>query len=154
MRAAVLSIPMVILLGCVGHAQPAPDSLPLVTLDCFQSYATSIALPEQAYRGISVDGDNFSKPTVRYRLQAASKTTLKIIEFPEIAERRKEYGKVTYEMTRDFTNSHTIVVWREDGVIGVKQLTVDFDNKLFSILQVPTATSSVPLVLLTVFKCR
>jgi hypothetical protein len=68
--------------------QPVPTSLPEVTLDCYQSYATITVLPESAFTESAIDGDNFDTPTPRYRLQVVDKTTLKIIRDPTLPARR------------------------------------------------------------------
>src|SRR5260370_24827247 len=64
------------------HAQGSPESLPAVTVDCYQSFAAKTPLPEFPSKEIAIDGDNFETPLIRYRLHVADKTTLKIIKDP------------------------------------------------------------------------
>ena len=96
-----------------SHAQRSPDSLPAVTVDCYQSFAAKAALPELPSKEILVDGGNFETPLIRYRLQVVGKI-LKIIKDPSRPAFRTEHGKSVWEMTRDFTSSHQIVGWREE----------------------------------------
>jgi len=106
--------------------------------------------------GVTIDGDNFDKPPVRYRLQVVSSQTLKVIEWPNSSERRKEYGKGLFDLSRDFTNKHPIVGWREQSSTEIKIFTVDFENKLFSIMKVPITTqySRMGLAGVEINKCR
>jgi hypothetical protein len=136
----------------LAQAQTA-QSLPDVTFDCYQAFATAEALPEKNYAEVAIDGDNFDKPTVRYRLQVVEKKILKVIERPNDPAIRKEFPKNVFEMTRDFMNKHQIVGWREFTTGGTRLYTIDFDNRLFSILDVPKADVPV-LVQLHVFKCN
>jgi hypothetical protein len=137
---------------CGNGIARQPDSLPNVTLDCYQSYVTSVALPEQSYDSISVDGDNVKKP--RYRLQVMDASNLKIIEDPERRIYRKEYTKNKSELETDLLGKTKIVGWREDASMAVRLFTIDFDNNVFSILQIPHAKAPVPLALLGVTHCK
>ena len=130
-----------------------PSSLPEVTLDCYQAYATATPLPESSINELAIDGDNFDTPTPRYRLQVVDKATLKIINYPSILARRTETGKNVWEMKRDFTGKHQIVGWRELSSTETKLFTVNFDDGLFSILRIPFAKVPLP-VQLEVFKCK
>src|SRR5882672_6028992 len=56
------------------HAQRSPESLPAVTVDCYQSFAAKAPLPELPSKEIAIDGDNFETPLIRYRLLVADKT--------------------------------------------------------------------------------
>lgn len=132
-----------------------PKSLPGVTLDCYQSSVSSIALPEDGNRNLSVDGDNVSPPRPRYRLQVVENSTLKIIETPTVPERRTEYGKHIREMIGDFMRKRALVTWREDDSGGgVSLFTLNFEDRLFTIVKIPAAKSLVPLVYVRVMKCQ
>jgi hypothetical protein len=137
-----------------ANAQSSPKSLPDVTLDCYQSFATTVGLPENPLYDISIDGDNFDKPLVRYRLQVVDKLTLKIIRDPSRPTYRNEYGKNVSEMTRDFTNKHQIIGWREDSSTGVRLFTLNFEDLLFSIVDVSKAKLPTSKVILYLMKCR
>lgn len=132
-----------------------PKSLPQVTLDCYQAFSTIVGLPENSFREIAIDGDNFDVPTIRYRLAVANQYTLKIIERPNDAALRKEFGKNITAMTRDFTNKHRIVGWRDDTASGLKLYTVDFDNRLFSIVDIRNKGAAIPAaVTVNVHTCK
>jgi hypothetical protein len=127
-----------------------PKSLPEVTLDCYESFTTGIALPESHFHDIAIDGDNSN--TARYRLQVVDKTTLKIIYFPDNPALRSEYGKRVSEMTEE--NRRPIVGWREEDSGDVKLFTINFEDRLFSILKIPAARSIAPIASLELMKCR
>src|ERR1700676_3958263 len=91
-----------------AHAQRSPDSLPAVTVDCYQSFAAKAPLPELPSKEIAIDGSNFDTPLIRYRLQVADKRTLKIIKDPSRPAFRTENGKSVWEIKRDFTSLHRI----------------------------------------------
>ena len=57
-----------------AHAQRSPDSLPAVTVDCYQSFAAKTPLPELPSKEIVVDGGNFETPLIRYRLKSSVKS--------------------------------------------------------------------------------
>src|SRR5258707_3705521 len=108
-----------------SHAQRSPDSLPDVTVDCYQSFATKAALPELPSKQVAVDGGNFETPLIRYRLQVVGKI-VKIITDPNPPAFRTEHGKSVREMARDFTASHLILGWREELSDGIVSLdTID-----------------------------
>ena len=67
---------------------------------------------------------------------------------------RKEHGKHVSEMTRDFTNKHQIVGWREETSAGLRLFTLNFEDGLFSIADVSRAKSTGSGVTLRVMKCR
>lgn len=131
-----------------------PSSLPSVTWDCYQAYTTAQSPPESRFNTIAIDGDNFDEPLVRYRLQVIGADTLKIIRDPSRPALRTERGVSIFEMTRDFTNKHRIVGWRELDRGEAVLYTVDFDNKLFSVMNIPPSRAIVDIVKLTVMKCR
>ncbi len=109
-----------------SHAQRSPDSLPAVTVDCYQSFAAKAALPELPSKEIVVDGGNFETPLTRYRLQVVGKI-LKIIK---------------------------IVGWREELSGGIVRLfTFDFEDLLLSTVDISPARSSAAGVELHVMKC-
>jgi hypothetical protein len=136
-----------------SHAQRSPDSLPDVTVDCHQSFATKAALPELPSKQVTVDGGNFETPLIRYRLQVVGKI-LKIIRDPNRPTFRTEHGKSVWEMTRDFTASHQIVGWREELSGGIVRLfTFDFEDLLLSTVDISPARSPAAGVELHVMKC-
>ena len=136
-----------------AHAQRSPDSLPDVTVDCYQSFAAKAALPEVPSKEIVVDGGNVETLLIRYRLQVVGKT-LKIIRDPNRPAFRTEHGKSVWEMTRDFTSSHQIVGWREELSGGIVRLfTFDFEDLLLSTVDISPARSSAAGVELHVMKC-
>ena len=76
--------------SCYHHViecprERSPETLPLVTVDCYQSFAAKVPLPELPSKEIVIDGGNLETPLVRYRLQVADKRTLKIIKDPNSA---------------------------------------------------------------------
>ena len=136
------------------HAQRSPESLPAVTVDCYQSFAAKAPLPELPSKEIAIDGGNFETPLIRYRLQVADKTTLKIIKDPTRPAFRTEHGKSVWEIKRDFTNRHQIVGWREELSGGIVRLfTFDFEDLLLSTIDVSPARSFAAGVELHVMKC-
>ncbi|HTE98847.1 MAG TPA: hypothetical protein VK621_09465, partial [Bradyrhizobium sp.] len=78
MKALSLGLLLAITTLSSVHAQRSPESLPAVTVDCYQSFAAKAPLPELPSKEIVIDGDNFETPLIRYRLLVADKTTLKI----------------------------------------------------------------------------
>jgi hypothetical protein len=136
-----------------AHAQRSPDSLPAVTVDCYQSFAAKAALPELPSKEIVIDAGNFETPLVRYRLQIVGKI-LKIIKDPSRAAFRTEHGKSVWEMKRDFTISHQIVGWREQLSGGIVRIfTFDFEDLLLSTVDISPARSSAAGIELHVMKC-
>jgi len=136
------------------HAQRSPESLPVVTVDCYQSFAAKAPLPELPSKEIAIDGGNFEAPLIRYRLQVVDKTTLKIIKDPTRPAFRTEHGKSVWEMKRDFTDRHQIVGWREELPGGIVRLfTFDFEDLLLSTVDVSPARSPAAAVELHVMKC-
>jgi hypothetical protein len=90
---------------------------------------------------------------IRYRVQVVGKI-LKIIRDPTRPAFRTEHGKSVWEMTRDFTNSHQIVGWREELSGGIVRLfTFDFEDLLLSTVDISPARSSAAGVELHVMKC-
>lgn len=137
-----------------SQGQPAPSRLPNVTLDCYQAFSTVMELPQSFFRDIAIDGDNFERPIVRYRLQVVDSTILKVIKDPSRAALRSEHGVHISEMTRDFTNKHNIIGWREAYAGGARLYTVSFDDHIFSIANVPLPEVRPPTFQLEVMKCR
>jgi hypothetical protein len=137
------------------HAQRSPETLPLVTVDCYQSFAAKAPLPEFPSKEIAIDGGNLDTPLVRYRLQVADKRTLKIIKDPTRPAFRTEHGKSVWEMERDFTSKHQIVGWREELPGGIVRLfTFDFEDLLLSTIDVSPARSIAAGIELHVMKCN
>jgi hypothetical protein len=137
-----------------AHAQRSPDTLPFVTVDCYQSFAAKAPLPDSLSKEIALDGGNLETPLVSYRLQVADKRTLKIIKDPNRPGFRTEYGKSVWEMKRDFTGNHQVVGWQEELPGGiVRIITFDFKDLLLSTIDVSPAHSVAPGVELHVMKC-
>ena len=154
MKALSLGLLLAITTLSSVHAQRSPESLPAVTVDCYQSFAAKAPLPELPSKEIAIDGGDFETPLIRYRLQVADKTTLKIIKDPTRPAFRTEYGKSVWEIKRDFTNRHQIVGWREELPGGIVRLfTFDFEDLLLSTIDVAPAGSSAAGVELHVMKC-
>jgi hypothetical protein len=136
------------------HAQRSPESLPAVTVDCYQSFAAKAPLPELASKEIVIDGGNLETPLIRYRLQVADRTTLKIIKDPTRPAFRTEHGKSVWEIKRDFTSKHQVVGWREELPGGIVRLfTFDFEDLLLSTVDVSPARSPAAAIELHVMKC-
>jgi hypothetical protein len=138
----------------VVHAQRSPDTLPLVTVNCYQSFAAKVPLPDFPSKEIALDGGDLETPLIRYRLQVADKRTLKIVKDPSRPAFRTEYGKSVWEMKRDFTSAHQVVGWREELPGGIVRLiTFDFEDLLLSTIDVSPAHSVAAGVELHVMKC-
>ena len=154
MKALSLGILLPIITLSSAHAQRSPETLPPVTVDCYQSFAAKAPLPEFPSKEIAIDGGNLETPLVRYRLQVADKRTLKIIKDPTRPAFRTEHGKSVWEMERDFTSRHQIVAWREELPGGIVRLfTFDFEDLLLSTIDVSPARSIAAGVELHVMKC-
>jgi hypothetical protein len=137
-----------------AHAQRSPETLPLVTVDCYQSFAAKAPLPELPSKEIAIDGGNLDTPLIRYRIQVADKRTLKIIRDPNRPAYRTEHGKSVWDIKRDFTSTHRIVGWREELPGGIVRLfTFDFEDLLLSTIDISPARSIAAGVELHVMKC-
>ena len=137
-----------------AYAQRSPDTLPLVTVDCYQSFAAKVPLPEFPSKEIVVDGGNPDTPLIRYRLQVADKRTLKIIKDPDRPAYRTEHGKSVWEIKRDFTSMHQVVGWREELPGGIVRLfTFDFEDLLLSTVDVSPAPAIAAGVEVHVMRC-
>jgi hypothetical protein len=137
-----------------GHAQRSAESLPAVTVDCYQSFATKTQFPESSQKDVSVANEDLAAPLKRYRLQVADKTTLKIIGDPDRDVFREEHGKSIWRMTRDFNDKHQIVAWREELPGGiVRVFSFDFADLLLTRLDMSPAHSPAAGVELHVMKC-
>jgi hypothetical protein len=137
-----------------AHAQRSPDTLPLVTVDCYQSFAAKAPLPDLPAKEIALDGGNLETPLIRYRLQVADNRTLKVIRDPSRPVYRTEYGKSVWEIKRDFTSTHQVVGWREELPGGIVRLfTFDFEDLLLSTIDVLPALSAAAGIELHVMKC-
>jgi hypothetical protein len=137
-----------------AHAQRSPETLPIMTVDCYQSFATKASLPELASKDIAIDAGNLETPLIRYRLQVPDKRTLKIIKDPTRPASRTEHGKSVWEVNRDFTDKHQIVGWREELPGGIVRIfTFDFEDLLLSTIDVSPARSIAAGVELHVMKC-
>lgn len=137
-----------------AHAQRSPETLPLVTVDCYQSFAAKTLSPELPSKDIAIDGGNLDTPLIRYRLQVADKRTLKIIKDPDRPAYRTEHGKSVWEIKRDFTSLHRIVGWREELPGGIVRIfTFDFEDLLLSTVDISPARSTAAGVELHVMRC-
>ena len=137
-----------------AYAQRAPETLPLVTVDCYQSFAAKVPLPEVRSKDVAIDGGNPDTSLIRYRLQVADKRTLKIIRDPDRPAYRTEHGKSVWEIKRDFTSMHQVVGWREELPGGIVRLfTFDFEDLLLSTVDVSPAPAIAAGVELHVMKC-
>ncbi|MGY3512173.1 hypothetical protein [Bradyrhizobium lupini] len=137
-----------------SHAQRSPDSLPPITVDCYQSFASKAQLLQLPSNEVALDAGNFEPPPIRYRLQGVEKTILKIIKDPDRPAFRTEHGKSVWEMARDFTNSHKLVGWREQLSGGRLRLyTFDFEDLLFTTVDSPVSSSPAGIEL-HVMRCR
>ena len=155
MKALSLGLILAISTFSNAHAQRSPESLPAVTVDCYQSFAAKTQLPDLPSKEITINGGDFETPLIRYRLQVADKTTLKIIKDPNRPAFRAEHGKSVWEIPRDFTSKHQIVGWREELPGGIVRLfTFDFVDLLFSTIDISPARSSTAGVELHVMKCN
>src|SRR5579863_9357681 len=140
MKALSLGILLPIITLSSAHAQRSPETLPPVTVDCYQSFAAKAALPELPSKEIAIDGGNLDTPLIRYRLQVADKRTLKIIRDPDRPAFREEHGKSVWEIKRDFTSTHQVVGWREELPSGIVRLfTFDFEDLLLSTVDISPA---------------
>jgi hypothetical protein len=136
------------------HAQRSPEALPLVTVDCYQSFATKAPLPERPSSEIAIDAGSLETPLIGYRLQVADKRTIKIIKDPSRPAFRTEHGKSVWEIKRDFTSRHQIVGWQEELPGGVVRVfTFDFEDLLLSTIDVSPVGSIAAGVELHVMKC-
>jgi hypothetical protein len=154
MKALSLGLFLVITTFSNAHAQRSPESLPAVTVDCYQSFAAKTQLPDLPSKEITINGGDFETPLIRYRLQVADKTTLKIIKDPTRPAFRTEHGKSVWEIARDFTNMHQIVGWREELPGGIVRLfTFDFEDLLLSTVDISPTRSPAAGVELHVMKC-
>lgn len=155
MRALGLGLLLAIATLSASRAQRSPETLPAMTVDCYQSFASKAQLSELPSREIALDAGEFETPLARYRLQVVEKTILKIIRDPTRPAFRMEHGKSVWEMSRDFTNAHKVVGWREvlPGDI-LRVYTFDFEDLLFSTIDVLPARTSSAGIELHVMKCR
>jgi hypothetical protein len=154
MKALSLGLFLAITTFSNAHAQRSPDSLPAMTVDCYQSFAAKTQLPELPSKEIAINGGDFETPLIRYRLQVVERTTLKIIKDPSRPAFRIEHGKDVWEITRDFTNRHQVVGWREELSGGIARLfTFDFEDLLLSTIDISPTRSPGAGVELHVMKC-
>jgi hypothetical protein len=154
MQALSLGLSLAIITLSSAHAQRSPETLPPMTVDCYQSFAAKAPLPEFPSKEIVIDGGNPETPLIRYRLQVADKRTLKIIKDPDRPAYRTEHGKSVWEIKRDFTSAHRVVGWREELPGGIVRLfTFDFEDLLLSTIDVSPAGAIAAGVELHVMRC-
>lgn len=154
MKALIILSCFAILTSSSVCAQRAADSMPGMTIDCYQSFASKTLFPEHDDKDVGIDSDVLEKPLVRYRLQVVGKNILKTIRDPDRPAFRTEYGKTVWEMKSDFTNKHQIVAWREDKTGGIVRLfTFDFVDLLLSTVDISPARSIAAGIELHVTKC-
>ncbi|HZR74328.1 hypothetical protein [Bradyrhizobium sp.] len=155
MKALSLGLLFVVATLSSAHAQRSPETLPLVTVDCYQSFAAKVPLPEKSSKEIAIDGGNLDTPMIRYRLQVADKRTLKIIRDPDRPAFRTEHGKSVWEIKRDFTSAHQVVGWREELPGGIVRLfTFDFEDLLLSTVDISPASAIGAGVELHTMRCN
>jgi hypothetical protein len=153
MRALAVGL-LAVTIFAPAHAQRSAESLPAISVDCYRSFATKAQFPERPDKDVSVANDDFEPPLTRYKLQVVGKTILKIISDPDRDAFREEHGKSIWKMTREFTNKHQIIAWREELPGGIVRLfTFDFADLLLSRLDVSPAGSPAAGVELHVMKC-
>jgi hypothetical protein len=154
MKALSLGVLLSVITLSSAHAQRSPETLPPLTVDCYQSFAAKAPLPELSSKEIVIDGGNLDTPLIRYRLQVADKRTLKIIKDPDRPAYRTEHGKSVWEIKRDFTSTHRVVGWREE-LPGrtVRLFTFDFEDLLLSTIDVSPARAIAAGVELHVMRC-
>jgi hypothetical protein len=92
MKALSLGLFLAITTFSNAHAQRSPESLPAMTVDCYQSFAAKTQLPELPSKEIAISGGDFEAPLIRYRLQVADKTTLKIMAAPDAPWRLQRHA--------------------------------------------------------------
>jgi hypothetical protein len=151
-----LSLGLLLLFGTFSEvrAQRSPDTLPLVTVDCYQSFAAKAPLPDLSAKEMLLDGGSPETSLIRYRLQVADKRTLKIIRDPSRPVYRTEYGRSVWQIKRDFTDTHQVVGWREELPGGtVRLFTFDFEDLLLSTIDVSPPQSTTAGVEVHVMKC-
>jgi hypothetical protein len=137
-----------------ANAQRSAESLPAVTVDCYQSFGTKTQLPEGSDKDVSVANDDLATPLKRYKLQTVGRTILKIVSDPDRDAFREEHGKSIWRMTRDFNDKHQIIAWREELPGGmVRVFTFDFKDLILSRVDVSPAVSPAAGVELHVMKC-
>ena len=141
-------------LSC-AYAQRSPEQLPAVTVDCYQSFASKAQLPEGSDKYVAIDNNDLQAPLIRYRLQVVDKKILKIIKDPDRPAFRAEHGRSFWQLSRDFTDKHQIISWREELPGGtVRVFTFDFADLLLSRMDVSPAASPSAAVELHVMKCN
>jgi hypothetical protein len=65
MKALSLGLSLVVTTFSNAHAQRSPESLPAVTVDCYQSFAAKAQLPELPSKEIAINGGDFEAPVIR-----------------------------------------------------------------------------------------
>ena len=154
MKALAVGLILAVTPFSCAYAQRSVDSLPAVTIDCYQSFATKAQLPERDDKDVAIDNNDLQTPLIRYRLQVVDKKILKVIKDPDRPAFRDEHGKSFWQMKRDFTDKHQIISWREDLPGGVVRIfTFDFADRLLSTMDVSPANSPAAGVELHVMKC-
>lgn len=154
MRAIISAALLFLSTSAWAAVDTTPKSLPTIDWNCFQAFTTGGAYPEGLRADISIDGDNSDSRRVRYRLLTVNNEILKLIVDPSRPQFRTEKGIYVSEMTRDFINKHQIVGWRVLDAGNAIQYTLDFDNKLFSILKLSPQKIQLPRAQLDVLKCE
>lgn len=62
MKALSLGLLLAITTLSSAHAQRSPETLPPVTVDCYQSFAAKVPLSELPSKEIAIDGGNLDTP--------------------------------------------------------------------------------------------
>src|SRR5262249_17356676 len=141
MRALAVGL-LAVTLFSPAHAQRSAESLPNISVDCYQSFATKTQFPERPDKDVSIANDDFQPPLARYRMTVGGKTILKNSSDTDREPLREERGKSSWKMTRDFTEKHQTVAWSEELPGGMVRLfTFDFADLVLSRLDISPAGS-------------
>ena len=65
MKALGLGLLLAITTLSSAQAQRSPETLPIVTVDCYQSFAAKAALSELTSKDVAIDGGNPDTPLIR-----------------------------------------------------------------------------------------
>jgi hypothetical protein len=126
-----------------------PLSLPALDFSCYVSNNVIFTTLESNSSKLTISNDNYEKPVYRFITVGE---LLKVVEFPESEALRKEYSKGMSELSFDRTGS--IFGWSENTTMGLRIFMVNQRDRLFSMLEVPQGSQTVPYGTLRVLKCN
>jgi len=126
-----------------------PLSLPALDFSCYMSNNVILTTLESTGSKLTISGDNYGKPIYRFTTVGE---LLTVVEFPESESMRKEYSKGISELSFDRTSS--IFGWSDNGAMGLRIFIVNQRDRLFSMLEVPQGSQTVPYGTLRVLKCN